>query len=205
MKKNLSINGQSLPVRNFNGQRVVTLKDVAEVHSVNSVVIRNNFKNNRRRFIEGVDFYSLRGKKARIKFDPTLPNNITQINVFTESGYLMLTKSLTDDLSWQVQRELVNNYFKKSERSSRKIKPNSLPVLKMFPLLSEEYKRLLYYRMEKGLSQNETALVMEISRNRVYKMEHSLKLAGLPVPSVKNNSSKYRLTILDSIQKVLEV
>lgn len=30
----------------------------------------------------------------------------------TESGYLMLAKSFTDDLAWQVQRELVNFYFR---------------------------------------------------------------------------------------------
>ena len=32
--------------------------------------------------------------------------------LITESGYLMLVKSLQDDLAWKVQRELVNNYFR---------------------------------------------------------------------------------------------
>jgi hypothetical protein len=32
--------------------------------------------------------------------------------VLVESGYLMLTKSFNDDLAWQVQRELVNSYFR---------------------------------------------------------------------------------------------
>jgi hypothetical protein len=203
MKNQVIVNGTGFAVKEFKDQRVVTVKEIAKVHQVPIRNVQINYERNRTRFIEGVDYFALKGKKACNKL--FVGSNITQINVFTESGYLMLTKSLTDDLSWQVQRELVNHYFKKSERSSRKIKPNSLPVLKMFPLLSEEYKRLLYYRMEKGLSQNETALVMEISRNRVYKMEHSLKLAGLPVPSVKNNSSKYKLGILGSIQQALEV
>lgn len=30
----------------------------------------------------------------------------------TESGYLLLVKSFTDDLAWNVQRQLVNSYFK---------------------------------------------------------------------------------------------
>lgn len=34
------------------------------------------------------------------------------IILVTESGYLMLAKSFTDDLAWKVQRELVNNYFR---------------------------------------------------------------------------------------------
>ena len=32
--------------------------------------------------------------------------------LITESGYLMLVKSFTDDLAWKVQRELVNTYFR---------------------------------------------------------------------------------------------
>jgi len=34
---------------------------------------------------------------------------------FTEMGYLMLAKSLTDPLAWKVQRDLVNTYFKFKE------------------------------------------------------------------------------------------
>lgn len=37
------------------------------------------------------------------------------ITLVTESGYLMLVKSFTDDLSWEVQRCLVNTYFKAKE------------------------------------------------------------------------------------------
>lgn len=40
-----------------------------------------------------------------------IPNNVKEIFVFTESGYLLLTKPFTDDLSWDVQRQLVESYF----------------------------------------------------------------------------------------------
>lgn len=33
------------------------------------------------------------------------PNNL--VTLITETGYLMLVKSFTDDLAWKVQRELV--------------------------------------------------------------------------------------------------
>jgi hypothetical protein len=36
----------------------------------------------------------------------------SELVVLTLAGYTMLTKSLTDDLAWKVQRELVNRYFK---------------------------------------------------------------------------------------------
>ncbi len=39
----------------------------------------------------------------------TAPNGIT---LLTESGDLMFVKTFTDDLTWQVQHELVNSYFR---------------------------------------------------------------------------------------------
>ena len=48
----------------------------------------------------------------------------------TESGYLMITKSLKDDRAWAVHRSLVNNYFRFKEQS---VQVNELsPELQMF-------------------------------------------------------------------------
>ena len=33
------------------------------------------------------------------------------LTLITETGYMMLVKSFSDDLSWEVQRQLVNSYF----------------------------------------------------------------------------------------------
>ena len=41
-----------------------------------------------------------------------IPNNVKDIKIFTERGYLKLVKSFTDDLSWEVQDILVDSYFK---------------------------------------------------------------------------------------------
>src|SRR5699024_9666826 len=38
-----------------------------------------------------------------------------ELMLITESGYLMVAKPFTDDLSWQVQRSMVNSYFRLSE------------------------------------------------------------------------------------------
>ena len=40
------------------------------------------------------------------------------VTLLTESGYLMLVKSFTDDLAWEVQRELVKTYFNKKKPMS---------------------------------------------------------------------------------------
>ena len=40
------------------------------------------------------------------------PKAHQDIILLTESGYLMLVKSFTDDIAWSVQRQLVNSYFR---------------------------------------------------------------------------------------------
>jgi len=65
---------------------------------------------NRKHFIENEDYFLLNREEAlSTKFVLSAPTGLTLI---TESGYLMLVKSFTDDLAWEVQRQLVNNYFR---------------------------------------------------------------------------------------------
>ena len=110
----------------------------------------------------------------------------------------MLVKSLTDDLAWKVQRELVNGYF----RAIIKRDTPTDNVLKMFPLLEENYKRLLYYRLEKQLTQTETARILRMSTKRIVKMEKELQLAGVIVPPVHNTHNKFNLDTYRSIMSV---
>lgn len=55
----------------------------------------------------------------------TAPNSLILI---TESGYLMLVKSFTDDLAWKVQRELVNSYFKLRETMPDLAESTAVPM-----------------------------------------------------------------------------
>jgi hypothetical protein len=48
--------------------------------------------------------------------------------LLTESGYLLLVKPFTDNLSWDIQSQLVNNYFQMKE--VRENLNNNLPVTK---------------------------------------------------------------------------
>ena len=114
MNELININTTALEVKEYKGQRVVTLKEIDEVHQRPEGTARRNFNANRNHLIEGVDY-----------FEVTQPNEIrtlgilrpqggtpSKVTIITESGYLMLVKSFTDDLAWAVQRELVNNYFR---------------------------------------------------------------------------------------------
>lgn len=108
MSELIKINNQQLPIKEYNGQRVVTFKEIDAVHKRTPGTAHRNFKANRNRFIEGVDYYKLQKDEIR-PFGINSPNGGI---IITESGYLMLAKSFNDDLAWQVQRELVNSYFR---------------------------------------------------------------------------------------------
>lgn len=109
MSELIKINNQQLPIKEYNGQRVVTLKEIDTVHGRTSGTARKRFNDNRKRFIKGVDYFVRNSDEARNEYGIAAPNGLVLI---TESGYLMLAKSFTDDLAWQVQRELVNSYFR---------------------------------------------------------------------------------------------
>lgn len=113
-----TIDNKQFEVKEFQGQRVVTFKDIDMLHERVEGTAKRNFNENRyeadgvtERFIKGVDYFHLTFEEARSTNFVHRPNS-QGLTIITESGYLMLVKSLNDDLAWKVQRELVNNYFR---------------------------------------------------------------------------------------------
>lgn len=108
---------QSLPIekKEFNGQAVVTLKDIDTMHQKPEGSARKRFNDNKKHFIEGIDYYRLSvSQLSEIRTAENQEIGIKNNNggyVFTQTGYLMIVKSFTDDLSWAIQRKLVNGYF----------------------------------------------------------------------------------------------
>lgn len=114
----IHIHSTEIPVVEVHGVRVVTLAMVDRVHQRPNDTAGRNFRENRGRFIEGDDYLELTADEIRRQslghvFPPRTPKGI----VLTESGYLMLVKSFTDDLAWKVQRDLVNGYFRQKMNS----------------------------------------------------------------------------------------
>lgn len=132
----VTIHNTKLPVVEYRGQRVVTLAMIDQVHERPDDTAGRNFREHRDRLIVGSDYYVIaRSENSEIRglgFD--VPNR--GLIVLTEQGYLMLVKSLTDDLAWTVQRQLVSNYFRPAPAT---ILPQDLPAaLRLAADLAEE-------------------------------------------------------------------
>lgn len=110
----IKINNTDLSVKELNGQRVVTFKDIDVLHERVWGTAGRNFRENKSHLIENEDYFSIKGDELKNFKQATnfVGSNAKEIILITESGYLMLVKSLQDDLAWKVQRELVNNYFR---------------------------------------------------------------------------------------------
>lgn len=127
MDELIKIGNQQISTKEYNGQRVVTFKDIDTVHERPDGTARKRFNDNKKRFIEGEDYFKISPSEFRTtigKMDVRQQNDVTLI---TEQGYLMLAKSLTDDLAWKVQRDLVSTYFR---------------VVKQKPLTLEQMMRI---------------------------------------------------------------
>lgn len=108
----VKINNTDLSVKELNGQRVVTFKDIDMLHERVEGTAKRNFNENKKHLIENVDYFFVKPADVQRYEIRTSEINNRGTYLITESGYLMLVKSLQDDLAWKVQRELVNNYFR---------------------------------------------------------------------------------------------
>lgn len=115
----IPIGNKEIRVKEYKGKRVVTFKDVDVVHERPDGTARKRFNDNKKHMIEGEDYFVRKTDEAKEEYGITAPNGLV---LLTESGYLMLVKSLTDDLAWDVQRKLVNSYF----RANRRMTPEEM-------------------------------------------------------------------------------
>jgi phage antirepressor YoqD-like protein len=102
----------------FNGQRVITLAMMDRAHQRPEGTARKRFNDHRERLVLDLDYFKIRASEFRTHNPGVLSASAHEdITALTESGYLLLVKSFTDDLAWQVQRELVNGYFRAGKRA----------------------------------------------------------------------------------------
>ena len=189
----IKINNNPIQIKEYNGQRVVTFKNIDLVHNRPEGTAGRNFRENKHRFIENEDYFEVNqpDEIRRLGIERPQGGTPTKVILITESGYLMLVKSFTDDLSWQVQRQLVNTYF----RAKELMQPMSqIQILQQaINILAEQEKKLL--SIEGTVSAIKDTIIQEPDnwREDMNRMFNKIvdRIGGQKFQEVRNES--YRL------------
>lgn len=105
----------SLAPIEYQGQRVITLSMMDQVHGRPDETAGRNFRaaKAKERMVEGRHYFKIGADEFRRHLDPSHSKfAVEDVTVLTERGYLVLVKSFSDDLAWQVQDQLVEGYFR---------------------------------------------------------------------------------------------
>lgn len=155
----VKINEKDVPVKEYQGKRVITLKEIDICHERPDGTARKRFNDNKKHFIEGTDYFVINQPSEIRTLGITRPQGgIPQtVTLITESGYLMLVKSFTDDLAWKVQRELVNTYF----RQENKLDVSQVQNVLLTPDFIIQLATVLKSEQEKNVALTETVSQQE--------------------------------------------
>lgn len=134
--KQITIHNTELPIVEYRGQRVVTLAMIDQVHERPDGTARRNFNEHRARFLEGVHCFGVTADEIRAQsLGQAFAARTGKGVLLTERGYMMLTKPFNDDLAWEVQSRLVDEYF----TPAKPLLPEDLPTaLRLAADLAEE-------------------------------------------------------------------
>jgi len=146
----IEILGTEIPIIEYQGQRVVTFAIIDKVHKRPEGTAGRNFRYNRKYLKINEDYFEVGRDEIRrdlwesFGFSKFAAKGI----LLTESGYLMLVKSLTDDLAWEVQRALVNHYFRNKSTVEN---PKQASSAATFPLSVANKQRVMLIEVKRKL------------------------------------------------------
>ena len=150
----VTVAGRAIERLEYKGQPVVTLKMIDDIHGTTGS--RMQFSRNKKHFEINVDFFVTNSYEAA-DMGFRAPNGI---NLITESGYLKLVKTFTDDLAWQVQGQLVECYFRVKHEIQQTPSIPSDPVLAMLAVMQDLRKAQI------SLSEQNQVLAVGLAETR---------------------------------------
>ena len=193
---NIIIKDKEILVKEYKNQRVVTLYDIANVHNKVTNDVTKIFNNNRDKFIEGVEFFSLTPTEFSELFPSVqnfIPNNVKEIILFTEYGYLLMCKPFKDDLSWEIQRTLIDIYFKIKKLTTPRTFAEALR------LAADQAEQIEKLELDNKLKQ-QRILEMEPKENYYDKILQSKELL-----TITQIAKDYGMTGIEMNQKLKEL
>lgn len=216
MSNLVEINNTELSIKEFNGQRVVTFKDIDNVHSRPDGTARMAFNRHRKRMVRNEDYFVITPKdleNSQLNTKRSIESQIDEIRTsgiyqvsprgttfITETGYLMLVKTFDDDLAWKVQRQLVSTYFKAKETQQNNTDSQFMSALsKMTETLSSINDRL------SSLEKNQSKPKLPASKYSNWKSNVFKKFYLIMNFTNENSDDHYKITdIMGLIFKELQ-
>ncbi|WP_237932356.1 ORF6N domain-containing protein [Buttiauxella sp. S19-1] len=192
MRKNITLHGNKIPLVEYQGQRVVTFAMIDEVHQRPKGTAKRSFNQHKDKLIEGSDYFSLTQYEIRSElpagfFEAKAASGV----LLTEIGYLMVAKSLKDELAWQVQRELIMAYF-------RPVFIPSLDELKAMPpqeaqnILTIAEKKSLWHHGKHGSAEmNQLRRELKVLRPAIH---HLNAIHQITIPGLEEQSTSQSIT-----------
>lgn len=101
----------------YKGTPVLTTEMLAQAYEVTPKQIRQNFANNRDRFIEGKHFFSVSGQELKDfrlcveNFDSQISTKVRVLILYTNRGCARHAKSLNTDRAWDMYELLEETFF----------------------------------------------------------------------------------------------
>lgn len=125
---------EELQIVEYEGIRVVTTKQIAEMYGTDSKTVSHNFNRNKERYTEGKHYFLLVGDKLRsFRQNGEYSIKAPKLYLWTQRGALLLAKSINTDIAWKAYERLVDFYFEVKEEFN--------PPIEKFP---EEHPRITY-------------------------------------------------------------
>lgn len=115
-KEIVKVNDKNVLAVEWNGERVITTAQLAEVYGTDINNVQNNFSNNKERFGKGLHYYHLKGSNLRTfkhevnNIDLVKPN-VNQLYLWTRRGASRHCKILDTEKAWEQFDCLEENYF----------------------------------------------------------------------------------------------
>ena len=120
----------NLTTTEYHGIRVLTSAQVAEMYGTDTKTISYNFSYNKKKYTEGKHYIKLEGNELReFKANREIPDChkfSAHLYLWTESGALLLAKSLNTEKAWKAYEYLVDFYFRAKEKEPELPRKNKI-------------------------------------------------------------------------------
>ena len=166
---------KKLTTLEFNNQRIMTTKVLAEVYETDKRRISENFKRNSERFILGKHYILLEGQELRDfkrEYALSVSANVNKLYLWTEKGALRHAKILDTDVAWEVYEKLEDTYFKVNTLEGSNAYRNEIETVKCEIGLIDMVSNTLKLNDNSKLNISEEEVIKKLSSvDKIYDKE----------------------------------